>query len=301
MRQKESVRDFHQRHGREYSNTGQFYVYRVEDFCGDISLPSNRRDFYKICLVTRAEGLFTYGGTVYHVKDNSITFTNPMVPYSWEHISTGETGYFCLFTEEFINPQLKADSLAQSPLFRINANPVLVPEEGAVRFLCGVFEQMLTEMRSNYVNKYDLLRSYVQIIMHEALKIEPPVQDTGSGTSSARLSDLFLQLLESQFPIASPRHPMRLRNASEFAGQLSVHTNHLNRALKETTGKTTTELISERLVKEAKALLLHSNWNITEIGYGLGFDHASNFNIFFKKLTGRTPNHFRKRVEVGKP
>ena len=296
MRQKESARDFHQRHGREYSNTGQFYVYRVEDFCNDISLPSNRRDFYKICLVTRAEGLFTYGDAVYHVKDNSVTFTNPMVPYSWEHISTGETGYFCLFTEEFINHQLKAESLAESPLFRVNGNPVWEPGEGIVRFLRDIFEKMLVEMKSSYANKYDLLRSYVQIIIHEALKVQAAAPSLRSGASSARLGDSFLQLLESQFPIASPQHPIRLRNANEFAGQLAVHTNHLNRALKETTGKTTTEMISERLIREAKALLLHSNWNITEIGYGLGFDHVSNFNIFFKKGSGVTPNQFRKQL-----
>ena len=296
MRQKESARDFHQRHGREYSNAGQFYVYRVEDFCNDISLPSNRRDFYKICLVTRAEGLFTYGDAVYHVKDNSVTFTNPMVPYAWEHISTGETGYFCLFTEEFINHQLKAESLAESPLFRVNGNPVWVPDEGTTRFLGGIFEKMLVEMSSSYAHKYELLRSYVQIIIHEALKDQALAPSPGAGSSSARLSDSFLQLLESQFPIASPQHPIKLRNAHEFAGQLAVHTNHLNRALKEATGKTTTELISERLIREAKALLLHSNWNITEIGYGLGFDHASNFNIFFKKGSGQTPNQFRKRV-----
>lgn len=296
MRQKESARDFHQRHGREYSNAGQFYVYRIEDFCNDISLPSNRRDFYKICLVTRAEGLFTYGDAVYHVKDNSVTFTNPMVPYSWEHISTGETGYFCLFTEEFINHQLKAESLAESSLFRVSGNPVWVPDEGTIRFLCGIFEKILMEMKSIYVNKYDLLRSYVQIIIHEALKDQAPGQGLPSGASSARLSDSFLQLLESQFPIASPQHPIGLRDAHEFADRLAVHTNHLNRALKETTGKTTTELISERLIREAKALLLHSNWNITEIGYGLGFDHASNFNIFFKKGSGVTPNQFRKQV-----
>jgi AraC family transcriptional activator of pobA len=296
MRQKESARDFHQRHGREYSNSGQFYVYRVEDFCNDISLPSNRRDFYKICLVTRAEGLFTYGDTVYHVKDNSVTFTNPMVPYSWEHISTGETGYFCLFTEEFINHQLKAESLAGSSLFKVNGNPVWVPDESTIRFLCGVFEKMLVEMKSVYVNKFDLLRSYIQIIIHEALKDQAPASSPRVGSSSARLSDQFLQLLESQFPIASPQHPVRLRDAHEFADQLAVHTNHLNRALKEMTGKTTTELISERLIREAKALLLHSNWNITEIGYGLGFDHAPNFNIFFKKGSGQTPNQFRKQV-----
>jgi AraC-like DNA-binding protein len=221
------------------------------------------------------------------------------VPYSWEHLSTGETGYFCLFTEEFVNHRLKADGLAESPLFRSDADPVLVPGEGVIKHLSGIFEQMLAEMRSTYVNKYDLLRSYVQIIIHEALKVQPAVPGLRPGTSSARLSDLFLQLLESLFPIASPQHPIRLKNSGEFAGQLSVHTNHLNRALKEVTGKTTTELISERVMREAGALLLHSNWNIAEIGYCLGFDHASNFNIFFKKMTGQTPNRFRKQGMVG--
>jgi AraC family transcriptional activator of pobA len=42
-------------------------------------------------------------------------------------------------------------------------------------------------------------------------------------------------------------------------------------------------------------LLLHSSWDIAEIGYCLGFEHASNFNIFFKKQTGQTPNHFRRQ------
>jgi AraC family transcriptional activator of pobA len=296
MKSKETASDFHQRHGKDYSNTRQFNVYRIEEYCNSISLPHNRRDFYKICLVIKGEGILSYADKVIYIKDDSLTFTNPMIPYSWDHLSENESGYFCLFTEDFINHNLKADSLAESPLFKVSGNHVLIPDQKSMAFLGNIFELMLTEMGSAYVNKYELLRSYVQIIMHEALKIEPPDNNYKAGTSSTRISELFLELLERQFPVASPQYTVHFKNAGEFASQLSVHTNHLNRALKEALGKTTTELIAERMIKEAKALLLHSSWDIAEIGYSLGFEHDSNFNAFFKKHTGQTPNHFRRQL-----
>jgi AraC-like DNA-binding protein len=273
-------------------------VYKVDRYYKGVSSPPGRRDFYKISLVLNTEGVISYADKVIHVKDNALVFGNPMIPYAWEGLSERQMGYFCLFTEEFVNKQLKADSLAESPLFRINDNAVLFPEQQSMNFLAGIFEQMLTEMASSYKNKYELLRSYVQILMHEALKIEPPEHITHTLSSSNRISDLFLELLERQFPVTSPQHVIQLKNAGEFAHQLSIHTNHLNRSLKEVTGKTTSEHITERMIKEAKALLLHSNWDIAEIGYCLGFEHPSNFNIFFKKQTGQTPNHFRRQIVV---
>ncbi|QMW00572.1 helix-turn-helix domain-containing protein [Spirosoma foliorum] len=296
MKQTESAIDFHHRLVQDNSEPGQFTIYRTEDRRGATSLPHTRRDFYKISLVTRAEGILSYADKSFHIRDNVIAFFNPMIPYAWEPISQDDSGYSCLFTEDFIGNHLRSDSLVKSPLFKVSGNHVLVLEQKSILFLRGIFEQMIAEMQSTYTHKYDLLRSYVQIILHEALKLEPLEKEQQPGSSSARISALFLDLLERQFPITSPQHTIRLKNANEFASQLPVHTNHLNRALKETTGKTTTEHISARILKEAKALLLHSNWDIAEIGYCLGFEHASNFNIFFKKQTGQTPNHFRKEV-----
>jgi AraC family transcriptional activator of pobA len=295
MKPKETISDFQQRHGDGQTDAGKFNVYKIEEFSHAVPLPYNRRDFYKISLVIKGEGILSSADQIFHIKDNAIIFTNPMIPFSWKGLSDSQTGYFCLFTEEFINNQLKADSLSQSPLFKVSGNHVLFPDQKSLELLRDVFERMLTEMQSAYINKYELLRSYVQIMIHEALKIEPGENDHKPGTSSARICSLFMELLERQFPIASPQHTVHLKNANEFAGRLSVHTNHLNRALKQTTGKTTTELISERILKEARALLLHSNWAIAEVGYCLGFDHASNFNIYFKKQTGQTPSQFRRQ------
>jgi AraC-like DNA-binding protein len=110
-----------------------------------------------------------------------------------------------------------------------------------------------------------------------------------SKNASSRIAKVFLELLERQFPIESSDHPLQLTKAQDYAKNLSLHVNHLNRAVKEATGKTTTAHISECIIGEEKALLQHTDWNITEIAYALGFDYPTYFNNYFKRITGTNP------------
>jgi len=84
-----------------------------------------------------------------------------------------------------------------------------------------------------------------------------------------------------------------LKSPADYAHALSVHINHLNRSVKEATGKTTSTHIANRVAQEAKALLLHTNWNVSDIAYSLGFEYPSYFTNFFKKQTGMSPNQVR--------
>ncbi|MDB5267128.1 MAG: hypothetical protein JWP58_168 [Hymenobacter sp.] len=295
MSSRESIADYYQRYGRGNPATGQFTAYRIEDVATPSSFPHVRRDFYKIKLLCNVQGILSYADQRVEVQDSALIFVNQLIPYSWERTAGSETGYVCLFTEEFITQQLRTSSVAGSPLFRVGGTPVLFPAPEVVGRLSGLFEQILVEMQSSYANRDELLRSYVQIILHESLKITPAAHFYQPGTSAARLTSLFLELLDRQFPIASPHHTLPLKNANEFARRLAVHTNHLNKALKEITDKTTTEHIAEKTAEEAKALLRNSDWSIAEIGYCLGFEHASNFNSFFKKQVGQPPNHYRRQ------
>ena len=95
------------------------------------------------------------------------------------------------------------------------------------------------------------------------------------------------------FPVVSSDNPLQLKTAQDFANSLNVHVNYLNRAVKDVTGKSTTTQISERIVNEAKALLQHTGWNISDIAYSLGFEYPTYFNNFFKRLTGTNPKSFR--------
>ena len=153
---------------------------------------------------------------------------------------------------------------------------------------------MIVEQSGEYFFKDDLIRNYINLIIHEALKMQPSRNFIKFRNASARIASLFLELLEKQFPIESTDHPLNLRTAQHFARNLSVHVNHLNRSLKEVTGKPTSVHISDRIIAEAKVLLQHTDWTIADIAYALGFEYPTYFNIFFKKKEGCAPSALRK-------
>lgn len=105
---------------------------------------------------------------------------------------------------------------------------------------------------------------------------------------------MFFNLLDNELLINSVNNSIGLKAPTEYADRLSIHVNHLNRALKEYTGKTTSQLISQRIVLEAKSLLLHTDWDISQIAFCLGFQYPSNFQAFFKKQTNISPKEFRQ-------
>jgi len=295
MPSRETVAEYYQRYGLGPPEAGQVSAYRIEDVAPASSFPLLRRDFYKLKLLCNTQGILSYADKAVAVQAPALIFANPLIPHAWERLVGQPTGYACLFTEEFLSPQLRTGSVAGSALFRAGGSPVLFPPPAVVDRLSSLFELLLAEIQSSYVHKYDLVRTYIQTIIHESLKLAPAPLAYQAGTSSARLSALFLELLDQQFPITSPQHTLPLRNANEFARHLAVHTNHLNKAMKEVTGQTTTAHIAAKVVAEAQALLQHSDWSLAEIGYCLGFEHASNFNLFFKKYTGQAPSRYRRR------
>ena len=74
-----------------------------------------------------------------------------------------------------------------------------------------------------------------------------------------------------------------------------MHVNHLNRAVKEITEKTTSNIIAERILQEAKIMLKHSEWNVSEIANALGFTEVSHFNSFFKNKVQTSPLKYRNQ------
>ena len=152
---------------------------------------------------------------------------------------------------------------------------------------------MDTELSSDYAYKYDLLRNYVLELIHMGQKLNPIESMLNSTNASSRISSLFIELLERQFPIENDAQMMQLKAPSECAKTLGVHINHLNKVLKETTGNSTSEIINGRVVEEAKILLRQTQWNVSEVAFALGFDEVAHFSNFFKKHTGLSPLKFR--------
>jgi AraC family transcriptional activator of pobA len=275
------------------NDIGHFNVFRREDCLGPNSPPIkySRRDFYKISLM-KGRFIFHYADKSIEIEGSSLIFLNSNVPYTFESLSDDKTGYFCLFKEAFFSENLRGN-INELPMFVVGGKPAYKLDEVQYEYASQVFEKMLTEIKSEYRYKYDLLRNYVTELVHYALKIEPAETIYQHPDANSRITAVFTELLERQFPIESPAQRFALRSAKDFADQLSVHVNHLNRAIRTTTGKTTTTHICERLTSEAKALLKHTNWNIAEISHSLGFEDPPHFNNFFKKQTSITPSAYR--------
>lgn len=253
----------------------------------------DRKNFYKICLTT-GKSIIHYANRSFETEGTILFFGNPHIPYSWETLSKTHIGYTCLFSGEFLKTADRTESLQHSPFFKIGGTPILHIMDEQREYLNGIFIKMIEEQQSDYPYKNDLIRNYINLIIHEALKLQPSENYSQHKNAASRLTTVFLELLERQFPIESIDNPLRLKTAKDYADAIAVHTNYLNRTVKSITGKSTTTIISERIINEAKALLQHTDWNIAEIAFSLGFEYTTYFNNFFKKQTGTNPKSLRK-------
>lgn len=272
---------------------GHFNVFKVEDCLGPGKAPVEytRRDYYKISLM-QGPYIYHYADKSIEVSGSTLIFFSPNVPYTFESLTDNPKGYFCIFKEAFFTEKIRG-GIKDLPMFIAGNKPSYALDKAQDKFAGQIFEKMKAEINSDYVFKYDLIRNYIMEMIHYALKMQPTETLYQHTDANARITAVFTELLERQFPIESPTQRYTLRSARDFAEQLSVHVNHLNRAIRITTGKTTTEHIFDRLISEAKTLLKHTNWNISEIGYSLGFEEPAHFNHFFKKQTSMTPSAFR--------
>jgi AraC family transcriptional regulator, transcriptional activator of pobA len=253
-------------------------------------IPYKRRDFYKIMLVI-GDIKMNYADKVVLVKKQALFFSNPLIPYNCEDLEKIKAGFYCIFNQHFFH---KFGDLNQYSVFQTAGNHVFDLSDEQVEQITVIYKKMFEEIKSDYIHKYDVLRNLVFELLHFAMKIQPSAKfDKQPLNASQRISTLFLELLERQFPIDENHQTVSLRSASEYANQLNIHVNHLNRAVKETSQKTTSQLIAERILQESKILLRHSKWNVAEISYALGFTEVTHFNNFFKKHVQISPLKFR--------
>ena len=276
---------------------GHFNVFDISEMYGACkSKPEihyNMRTYYKISLI-KGQNRVEYADKMVDIEDCAILFASPKVPYNYTNQCTEQGGHFCVFTKDFIPTARIGMEIDNLPVFAPNSDFVFqISKEQSQQFE-AIFLKMHEEIKSDYLYKYDLLRNYVMELIHSGQKLKPikPVENTK--TAASRTTTLFIELLERQFPLENTNQLLKLRSPADYAGLLGVHVNHLNRVLKETTGKTTGEIIGSRIHQEAKILLSQTQWNISEVAFTLGFEEVAHFSNFFKKYSQQSPQQFRE-------
>jgi len=278
------------------SRDADFKVIRVPQLGTDFDCaPYNIKGLYKITIMHGHNRVY-FGDQMVEFKNHAILFSRPNMVYRFETFGIQSPGYLCVFTEKFFNQFVNIDDY---PMFRQGASPIMEISEAQMETFMNTFLQMEYEVALDFSYKYDVVRTMVLHLIFDALKLQPaPAFQVRESNSALRITGDFNVLLEKQFPIIDPTRKMKLRHPVEFADALNIHVNHLNRSLKQTTNKTTSQLIADRITREARMLLQDTEWNITEIAWCLGFEDLAHFIKFFKKNASNTPSGLRKLLVV---
>ena len=280
---------------------GHFNVFNLADIWQTTrekpAAPFPCRSFYKISLL-HGRNRIEYRDTAIELEGPVLIFSTPKIPHNWLPQQLVRSGQFCVFTAEFLRPTSSGVVLDELPIFKAEGYPIFQLSAAEGVRAETVFQRMQEEMASDYAYKYDLLRTYALELIHLGQKRQPTTALHAAHSAPARLTSRFIELLERQFPLESPQQQLRLRTALAYADQLAVHVNHLNKVLKETTGRTTTDLIMGRMGQEAQVLLRQTHWTMAEIADSLGFTDVAHFSHFFKRHATVAPGAYRSQVLV---
>ncbi|SHJ87902.1 hypothetical protein [Epilithonimonas mollis] len=182
------------------NGVGHFNVFTIDEFIGKNSRPVvySRKDYFKITLIIGRNKIH-YADKVIDIQKQALFFANPQIPYKFEWIDDHKSGIFCVFTPAFFH---HFGNLNDYEVFKPGTLPVFELTDDQMEDVSRFFKKMEDEMVSGYTHKYDLLRNLVFDLLHYTLKMKPASKSERQQTNaSQRITNLFLELLERQFPL----------------------------------------------------------------------------------------------------
>jgi len=272
----------HLGHGQDfYANDFRSHLKQNEDL---ILLPHGH-DFYMSVLITAGTGTHEIEFKNYLIKPGRVFMLAPGQAHTWK-LSDDIDGYIFFHTKEFYDLNFTYEKVANYPFFSNLCNtPLIVLKKSALKKIESTFSEIVKEYHHNELMKFNKLPSMVNILYIELSREYLPqkMRDDQNQPYLARVRQLE-ELINKNF--------VEIRSAGRYARLMHVSEKHLNRMVKVTLNKTTSDLITERIILEAKRMLVFSKKNMAEIIDELGYTDSAYFFRFFKKKTALTPTAF---------
>ena len=253
------------------------------------SASPHRHDFYEVLYVTEGVGTHFIDFNAYPIEPNTFYFISPGQVHYWKTTVPIE-GEILAFTEDFL---LLAPSdymvLQELSFFHtVEGSPTLQLNESDHLQIIQLFLTIAKEFKVYDFRAASVLRSYLHILLVQIQRIcaiQEAKVSNGQDKIAQKLTRRFKQLITQKFTTG--------QSMQEYADQLNISVNHLNKTVKAATGHTPGQLIRQEVVLEAKRLFQHTDLTVTEVGHRLGFDDPSYFGRFFKREAGVSPGQFR--------
>lgn len=249
----------------------------------------HKHNFYAVFLFTRGTGMHEIDFNRYEVKPGAVFFLTPGQTHCWD-LSPDTEGYLFFHSREFYETYHVKTLLKDFVFFEsFQTEKCFYLKDNELEKVKPFFADILNEYQSNQWKKNQLINSYLAqlYIWLNRFVSTKSLLNFDELKRYQTIYTGFEDVLESNF--------LKIRNAGEYADILNITQKHLNRIVKSITGKTTTSVIAERIVLEAKRELIFSQKSVGEIADDLNFSDVSYFIKFFKKYTQETPAEFARR------
>jgi AraC family transcriptional activator of pobA len=241
-----------------------------------------RKDFFEIVWLKNEGPLHALKVNDFDVKGDWIYL---IPPYRVHQLNkAGKNGELISFKREILEEGDKEFLLDLFKIFNVQGEfSCLRLDKEAAEELSRVYQLLIDEYHKAG-NNMVIVKSLLKVFLLKLINIKEQ-EFTGHDIHQKRVYE-FLMLLESNY--------LQVRNTDFYAGKLGISSKRLNQILKEKLDKTGMQLIHDRIILEAKRLIIHSDNTLKEIAYDLGFSDRPYFSRFFKKQTGQTPDAFQK-------
>ncbi len=253
----------------------------------------HRHDFYAVVLFTQGKGIHEIDFQKYEVSAGSLFFLSPGQIHSWE-LSEDIDGYIFFSSQGFYEMHYVSQKLRNFPFFGSVSFPrKLQLDKVELQNNIHLFQELEKEHYGKQIMREGRILSLMSQIFINTTRLFSKDMDTLS--SSAGLSYFkhyqdFEDLIELHFT--------QQKSIGYYADLLGISSKHLNRVVQTTVQKTATEVITERVVLEAKRMLMYLNESLVEIAFRLGYEEYSYFVRVFRKSSGMTPTQFMRKYKA---
>ncbi len=248
----------------------------------------HKHDFYFCVLCTKGSGTHEIDFNTYDVTPGSVFTIAPGQAHTWK-LSPDIEGYVFFHTGSFYDMHFTVERVKNYPFYCSVNNSSLIllknEQKDKVEF---IFKEILQEDGHDHLMKYQKLRSLLSSLYIELSRAYLPQKMTAAQNHGYLIKVRRLEeLIDTYFK--------KMKSPGEYAGLMFMSEKHLNRICKDCLNKTVSELISDRIILEAKRLLLYADHSVAEVSAELGYFDHSYFSRMFKKKCGQTPVQFINR------
>ena len=248
----------------------------------------HRHVFYVSVLFTKGSGIHEIDFTAYDIVPGSVFMLFPGQVHTWE-VSKDIDGYIFFHDKEFYNLNFTREKVENYPFFSSTENTPLILLKGGEAYGIEIrFREIVTEYRNHQLMGFQKICSLLNALYIDLSRAYLPVAQRAKQNETQLTQVRRLEVLvENNF--------RGIKYPTQYAQMMFMSEKNLNRICKITFNKTTSDVIVDRIVLEAKRMLVHSKFSIIQISGELGYVDDSYFVRVFKKRTGETPMQFIKR------